>query len=264
MVAVQVIGALVGMAGLAAGGVGLSMWLVGAHRGRLASRLRKAPLMTCREVAEAKFLPRRVVIAGRVVEGSTPPLRGPVSGKPCLWYRIHISGLHDPYRETISYSFAHRAEGMIAIKDHTGTVQVSARVLDRYIAIADIGNDHTCEVPEHFTADKKRHREVCERLRAAGLWEKPDDVKDLSFHEMRVDVGRSITVLGTPRRHGADGWVLQAHRGDGSSVRDLEKLRADADEELVDLRKIVRPASKAAVVLFAVSAACHGLAWMFA
>jgi len=210
------IGGLLLMLGVMAGAVGLSMWLVGAHRGRLGRRLAKAPRMTCRELAEARFLPRRVIITGRVVQGPAEPLRAPVSNKLCVWYRVDISG-HVPGLEVKHFTVRHRAEGMITVQDDTGTVLVSARALDRYIAATDVGNDFTCEVPRHTVPDKKQHKDVCERLRAAGVWDRPTSVEGLSFHEMRVEAGRELTILGTPRRRGADGWVLEARQGDGSS-----------------------------------------------
>lgn len=261
---VKGIGLLLMAVGLMAGSVALSMWLVGAHRGRLASRLRKAPLLTCQEVAAAKFLPQRVVIAGRVAPGPTGPVRAPVSNRQCAWYRVDISG-RTKNVDKDPYTITHRTEGMIAIEDGTGTVLVSARALDRYICTADIGNDYLCEVPQHTLPAKRKYSEVRERLRAAGLWNETYELKAMSFHEMRVDPGRSITVLGTPRRRGELGWTLEAHRGDGSSVRDLETLRADADAERADLlNTMVRPASKAAASLFAVAGALLGIAWLLA
>jgi len=214
-----------------------------AHRGRLSRRLRQAVPMTCGELAATEQVPKLVVVTGRLQPGPTGQLIGPVTSRPCLWWRVDVT--HTYRRGVRTYTTtpsSHRAEAIVELDDGSGSVLLDGRIFDRFIAVYDIDNPSGFQLATHDFVEGKRggRRNVLARLREMGICDFVDDPPpSFTFHEMRVDQHSKVTVLAAPVRH-EGGWRLIAPPGGGSSVRDLETLRADADREAASLRRVAR------------------------
>ncbi len=227
-----------------------------AHRRRLSRRLRQAVPVSCRELAAMAPAPKLVVVTGRIQPGPTGQLAGPVTARPCLWWRVDES--HTYRHEGHTYTtdaVSHRAEATVELHDDTGSVPLDGQVFDRFIAIYDIDHPTGFQLATHDIVKGRRggRRNLLARLRELGICDFVDNPPaSFTFHEMRVEQYRRVTVLGTPVRHG-HGWRLTAPRGGGSSVQDLATLRAEADHEAAGLRRFARAFALCSGALLAVA-----------
>jgi hypothetical protein len=227
-----------------------------AHRLRLSRRLRRAVPMTCRELAATDRAPGMVVLTGRVQPGPTGQLSAPVTGSPCLWWRVDETHSYQQEGRTYTTDAAtHRAEATVELRDDTGSILLDGRVFDRFIAVYDIDNPTAFQVATHDIVKGRRggRGRLLARLRDLGMCDYADDPPaTFTFHEMRVEQYRKVTVLGTPVRH-EDGWRLSTSRGGGSSVWDLATLRTDAAREAASLRRVTRAFALCSGALLAVA-----------
>lgn len=234
-----------------------------AHRRRLGRRLRRAVPMTCRELAATERPPSLVVVTGRVQAGPTGHLAGPVTDSPCLWWRLdETHSYRQEGRTYTSDAVTHRAQATVELHDDTGSVLLDAEVFDRFIAVYDIDNPTAFQVATHDIVKGRRggRRNVLARLQKLGLCDFADDPPaNFTFHEMRVEQYRKVTVLATPVRH-EHGWLLTARHGGGSSVQELAALRTDADREAASLHRFARAFALCSGALLAVAGAVQAAA----
>lgn len=227
-----------------------------AHRRRLSRRLRRAVPVTCRELAAMDQAPRLVVVTGRVQPGPTGQLTSPVTSSPCLWWRVDETHTYRQEARTYTTSaVSHRAEATVELYDDTGSVLLDGQVFDRFISVYDIDNPTGFQLATHDIVNGRRggRRKLLARLRELGICDFVDDPPpSFTFHEMRVEQYRRVTVLGTPVRH-ERGWRLTAGRGGGSSVQDLATLLADADREAASLHRVTRAFALSSGALLAVA-----------
>jgi hypothetical protein len=227
-----------------------------ARRRGLGRRLRRAVPVTCRELAAMTRAPALVVVTGRVQPGPTGQLTGPVTGGPCLWWRVDETHAYQQEGRTYtSDAVTHRAEATVELRDDTGSVLLDGRVFDRFIAVYDIDNPTGFRVATHDFVEGRRggRRALLARLRDLGICDfTGDPPATFTFHEMRVEQHRKVTVLGAPVRHG-HGWWLTAQRGGGSSVEDLATLCADADREAAGLSRFARSFALCSGALLAIA-----------
>jgi len=227
-----------------------------ARRLRLSRRLRRAVPLTCRELAAMDQAPSLVVVTGRVQPGPTGPLTSPVTTSPCLWWRVDET--HTYRQEARTYTtnaVTHRAQVTVELYDDTGAVLLDGQVFDRFISVYDIDNPTGFQLATHDIVNGRRggRRNLLERLRELGICDfVADPPPSFTFHEMRVEEYRRVTVLGRPVRHDG-GWRLTAGPGGGSSVQDLETLRADAEREAASLRRVTRAFALSSGALLAVA-----------
>jgi hypothetical protein len=227
-----------------------------AHRRRLSRRLRRAVPVTCQELAAMNQAPSLVVMTGRVQPGPTGQLTSPVTTSPCLWWRVDETHTYrQGVRTYTTNAVTHRVEATVELSDDTGSVLLDGQVFDRFISVHDIDNPTGFQLATHDIVEGNRggRRKLLARLGELGICDFVDDPPaSFTFHEMRVEQYRRVTVLGTPVRHDR-GWRLIAGRGGGSSVRDLASLRADADREAASLRRVARAFALGSGALLAVA-----------
>jgi hypothetical protein len=234
-----------------------------ARRLGLTRRLRRAVPMTCRELAAADQPPKLIVLTGRVRPGPAGQLTAPVTTRPCLWWRVDEK--HTYRQESRTYTtdaVTHRAQATVELHDDTGAVPLDGAVFDRFIAVYDIDNPTAFQVATHDFVEGKRggRRDLLVRLRDLGICdfvEKPPP--SFTFHEMRVEEYRRVTVLATPVRHD-EGWRLTATHGGGCSVQDLATLRADAERETASLRRVTRAFALCSAAVLAVAGVAQAVA----
>ena len=227
-----------------------------ARRGQLSRRLRRATPVTCRELAAMDQAPSLVVVTGRVQPGPTGQLAGPVTARPCLWWRVDET--HTYRQEARTYTttpVTHRAEVTVSLYDDTGSVLLDGQVFDRFISVYDIDNPTGFRLATHDIVEGQRggRQKLLVRLRDLGICDFVDDPPpSFTFHEMRVEEYREVTVLGTPVRHDR-GWRLVASPGGGSSTQGLETLLADADRAATSLRRVARAFALGSGALLAIA-----------
>jgi hypothetical protein len=96
-------------------------------------------VLSCAELTDAAGPPRRVIVVGRTGSASAEPLRAPISGQECVWYRVVLMsggpGSIDRSRSVF------RSSEPFTVTDSTGAVRVAARLVDRYLFENDLYHD---------------------------------------------------------------------------------------------------------------------------
>lgn len=229
-----------------------------ARRRRLSRRLRRAVPVTCRELAATDRAPGLVVVTGRVQPGPSGQLTAPVTNSRCLWWRVDQTHTYRQEGRTYtSNAVTHRATATVELHDDTGSVLLDGQVFDRFISVYDIDNPTGFRLATHdiVKGDRGGRRKLLARLHELGICDfAGDPPPSFTFHEMRVEQYRRVTVLGTPVRQ-ERGWCLTAAGGGGSSVHDLATLRAEADREAAGLHRVTRAFALCAGALLAVAGA---------
>jgi hypothetical protein len=258
--AVDVVGAVLTRVGLVLLALAAIALLVAVHRGRLARRLTDTPALSCAALVEADPLPGRVILAGQARPGAADTLVGPLSGEPCVWYRLDLR-LNRPGAKRRPV-FRYATPGPVTVDDGTGAIHVSGAAFGRFLWDEDINRGLHVDLVEHTFLDVGQHPEMTERMLAAGIF----DLHQIGhrrrawyeLHEMRLVEGKQVTVLGRPRR--ADGGVLlDARAGDGTAGHDLTRLRRAAWYESRDTGRTARGFGYTGGALLVVGVLLRGL-----
>jgi hypothetical protein len=128
------VGALVAWVGGCAV-VGIPIWLLMDGHDRLVrhrfARLRPS---SCAELAATSPVLGRVAVSGVTAPGPAGMLTAPLSGKPCVWYRVNVGWTSDGEHGPDDVTAWSRVEGNpTAVDDGTGRVLVSRWLLDRSV-----------------------------------------------------------------------------------------------------------------------------------
>ncbi|RZU51786.1 hypothetical protein EV385_3621 [Krasilnikovia cinnamomea] len=225
---------------------------------RRSRRLRRAVPVTCRDLADMRKPPKKVIVAGRVNAGPGGLLTGPVTMRPCLWWQVDVYSTREYRDNTVTRQRTvhdlRRSGNAVELADDTGSVLLDGDVFGKVIVAAEDSDSSWGVTTQDMVEEgKRRHRLLLGRLRDADICDFVEN-RPLEFtvFEKRLEPERKVTVLATPVRH-EQGWRLAAWRGDGAIVHDLAQLRADADKE-------ARKNARFAVVFTKVTAVVLGIA----
>ncbi|TDC66620.1 hypothetical protein E1258_02140 [Micromonospora sp. KC207] len=232
------VGSVAARLGLLALALGAITFLITRHRDGLGRALSTTPVLVCAELAQAADPPRRAIVVGRTGPASAGPLRAPISGEECVWYRVVLTsgGPASSFRQRSVY----RSSEPFTVADSTGAVEVAPRLADRYLFEDDLYHDLPVALVEITALDAGPQPDVRDRLKRYGFLV-PGHRKDVcEISEYRISADQAITVLGRPCR-GADGVALTTAWGIcGVAGPPLDKLRTSALHHARDIRKITR------------------------
>jgi hypothetical protein len=243
------VGSVLTRIGLLALAIAAITFLIVRHREALSRALSSTAVLSCAELTDAAGPPRRVIVVGRTGPVSAGPLRAPISGQECVWYRVVLMsggpGSTDRSRSV------YRSSEPFTVTDSTGAVRVAARLVDRYLFEDDLYHGLPVALVEIADLDIGPQPEARDRLTRYGFHVDGHRRDVCEIMEFRIPVGRSITVFGQPRR-GSDGLVLTTGRGIcGVAGQPLDKLRARARYEAKDSRESTRYLAIGAAALLA-------------
>jgi len=256
--AVSTFGAVLTRIGLVLLALAAIAMLVAWQRRRLARRLAQASGVTCGVLGTLDPLPDRVVVSGRAMPGPAGVFAAPVSEQPCVWYRVKLVENRPGAKNRPRTHLA--SPRPIRVDDSTGTVEVPAKAMDRFLVDDDINRGLHVNLVEHAFLDFGAHPAALHRLIADGLLPVRKRTAETGYeiHEMRLAPGAPITVLGRPRRS-PDGVVIE---GEGTSERDHEWLRAGADADQRETAATARVLAYAGGPLLVVGALVQALTWL--
>jgi hypothetical protein len=190
------------------------------------------------ELRAAFALPRRVVVRGATTTGPAGPLRAPLSGTPCVWYRLQLWRSDERITETTnvsdSYLWQYATADTVVIDDGGGPVLVSAALLARPLTDTTKGSmeqvpDGTAVVAGNDRAWYRRDARVAALVDNGMLAERlpATERSTLKFTmtEEIVRPDRMVTVVGRPRRSGRDVTLVRGHGPvDGATDLTVEEL----------------------------------------
>ncbi|TDB70666.1 hypothetical protein [Micromonospora sp. KC723] len=236
------------------------MFLVAAHRQALSKALASTMVSGCGELASARSLPKRVIVAGRARPHPANALTAPISGKACVWYRVvvwHGGPGHSPRRR-----YVYSTSDPFSVEDDTGTVHVSGRLVSRFLHDDDIYNGVAADLVEITALAAGRHADALERLERAGVFSFNHRRDVYEITEYRLEQNRAITVLARPQR-GRLGVMLTAGVGVcGVASQPLDELFTDARYQAKGTRSMTRGLTYGGGALLAVGLLLQVPTWI--
>jgi hypothetical protein len=232
------VGSAVTNLGLLALALGAIFFLIARHRDALARALSTTAVLGCAELTAAADPPRSVIVVGRTGPGPTGPLRAPITGQDCVWYRVVLwsggPGSSDRSRSV------YRSSEPFTVTDSTGAVPVAAGLADRYLFEDDLYRELPVALVDIDVLDAGPHPDARDRLKRYGFHVSGHRKDVCEIFEYRIAADRPIAVLGRPRRDGS-GAVLATSRGIcGVAGQSLDKLRDSARYHAKDSREASR------------------------
>jgi hypothetical protein len=187
--------------------LGIAIWLaMDGHDRLVRHRFARLSRRTCAALAAARRAAGRVAVSGVTAPGPAGMLTAPLSGKPCVWYRVnvgHTSESADSRDDVTSWS--RTAGHPTAVDDGTGRVLLSRWLLDRALdgdspglVKRSLATRDPIEVAQHLAVLQARGllpaRKLDELARYDELW----------VAEAVVRAGREVVAVGLPwgNRHG--------------------------------------------------------------
>lgn len=254
------IGSVAVRLGLLALALGAIAFLITRHRDGLGRALSTTSVLVCAELTQAADPPRSAIVVGRTGPASAGPLRAPISGEECVWYRVVLmsGGPGSSRRQRSVYC----SSEPFSVVDSTGAVEVAPKLADRYLFEDDLYHGLPVALVEITALDAGPHPDVRDRLERYGF-HVPGHRKDVcEISEYRISADQAITVLGRPCR-GADGVALTTAWGIcGVASPPLDKLRTSALYHAKDVRKITRGVAIGGAALLAAGLLLQVPAWL--
>lgn len=185
----------------------------------------------------------RVAVRGDLV--SPVPLTAPLSGRPCVWYRVDITRVYEKIRDTTNSSdervWRYESTEPLSIDDGSGPVPVRLNALDRPVTVEG-GN------PREFTDGSRRlepgewwyreHQELSRLVDAGGVpverLVSPRGTLEFVVTESVIPAGTTVTLIARMARPGGTPTLARgfgpAYGVSNQSVETLrERLAEDAE-----------------------------------
>lgn len=237
MLTLAVLALLLGVCLLIASGTSVLLRLGGSRERNLLNRSGLTPIASWPRKA------RRVAGVGTTAYGPGGPVRGPVSGVDCAWYRVRL--LRTPARGQVSEEPGEdilvelTARHLPALTDETGTVLIDPALLTEppnlhdpratNLTMRDLGpsdaDTWAAIVPRRFLNDIRGHETV-------RLW------------EVRLEAGKRVYAMGSMRR-----GILRRARFSVLITDHVDTLVERRHERVASTRQLTRTLGVAGLVI---------------
>jgi len=213
---------------------GMGVW----ERIRLVA-LRRTRLAHTGDIAGAGD--RRVVVRGVLVSPVT--LTAPLSGRPCVWYRVEIIREYDEIRDTTNSSdervWEYESAEPVSIDDGSGPAQLRLSVLDQAVTVEGGNPRETTDASRRLAPGEGWYRdhEALSRMVDDGLvpverLASPRRTLEFTVKESVIPVDTTVTLIARVTRHDSTATLVRG-RGPayGVSNQTPETLRKRLAED---------------------------------